>query len=236
MGATLAVIREFKRMSVQNLAEQLPVVPEPTRAAISSYLSYQHRKVRNGVFVGQTSIQDVDAFAELNKLGKLYIFWMSLLWNERHYFLFLMIFIALSSDAGRCLDTPFQGGYRSDIFRADPFFAIFFSTPRLLAQTHLTRPVEIDDTYKLIYEGYSVTLMGQTDSDRVFHVRGVGISTNSTEEVGEIYLTAWKQHVQGFSPSAYLGDAAEAYANSARAVFPDLATRLMCYAHVYKVG
>ena len=149
---------------------------------------------------------------------------------------FLMISIALFSDAGRCLDTPFQGGYRSDIFRADPFFAIFFSTPRLLAQTHLTRPVEIDDTYKLIYEGYSVTLMGQTDSDRVFHVRGVGISTNSTEEVGEIYFTAWKQHVQGFSPSAYLGDAAEAYANSARAVFPDLATRLMCYAHVYKVG
>ena len=80
MGAPLAVIREFKRMSVQNLAEQLPVVPEPTRAAISSYLSYQHRKVRNGVFVGQTSIQDVDAFSGTKD----------------------MISIALFSDAGRC--------------------------------------------------------------------------------------------------------------------------------------
>ena len=71
MGALLAVIREFKRLAIQNLAEQLPVVPEPTRAAISSYLLYQHRKAMNGVFVGQTSIQDVDAFAEINKLGKL---------------------------------------------------------------------------------------------------------------------------------------------------------------------
>ena len=71
MGALLAVIREFKRLAIQNSAEQLPVVPEPTRAVISSYLLYQHRKAMNGVFVGQTSIQDVDAFAEINKLGKL---------------------------------------------------------------------------------------------------------------------------------------------------------------------
>ena len=71
-------------MAVQNLAEQLPVVSEPTRAAISSNLSYQHRKARNGVFVGQTSIQDVDAFAEMNKLGKLQL--KSKFWNKRHDF------------------------------------------------------------------------------------------------------------------------------------------------------
>ena len=113
-------IREFKRMAVQNLAEhrpaseksaidimsfvpenastscmdvwptntsykQFPVVPEPTRAAISSYLSYQYRKATNGVFVGQTSIQDVDAFS-----------------GTKDMISFLMISIALFSDAGRC--------------------------------------------------------------------------------------------------------------------------------------
>ena len=38
----------------------------------------------NGVFVGQTSIQDVDAFAEMNKLGKLQL--KSKFWNKRHDF------------------------------------------------------------------------------------------------------------------------------------------------------
>ena len=42
------------------------------------------------------------------------------------------------------------------------------------------RTVEMDDTFKLIYEVYSVTLVGQTDGDRVFHTRGVGISTKQT--------------------------------------------------------
>ena len=78
--------------------------------------------------------------------------------------------------------------------------------------------------------------MPQYNESLFTNIYKILISTNSTEEVGEIYFTAWKQHVQGFSPSAYFGDAAEAYANSARAVFPDLTTRLMCYAHVYKVG
>jgi hypothetical protein len=72
-------------------------------------------------------------------------------------------------------------------------------------------PVEIDDTYKLIYEGiiipsdnmcwravtyifslyivgYSVTVMGQTDQDRGFHIRAIGVSPNSTERVGTFYF------------------------------------------------
>ena len=65
--------------------------------------------------------------------------------------------------------------------------------------------------------------------------RAIGISTNSTEEVGRIYLDALKQHAPGFRPTAYLGDAAEAFANAALGVFYTITTRLMCFAHVYKV-
>ena len=50
----------------------------------------------------------------------------------------------------------------------------------------------MDDTYKVIHEGYSVTVMGQSDADRVFHVRAVGVSTYSDERVGRFYLNAWK--------------------------------------------
>ena len=45
------------------------------------------------------------------------------------------------------------------------------------------------------------------------------MSTNSTEEVGQIYLRAIKKHAPTFLPTAYLGDAAEAFANAAFSVF-----------------
>lgn len=63
----------------------------------------------------------------------------------------------------------------------------------------------------------------------------MGVSKNSTEEVGRIYMDAIHQHVPEFAPIAYLGDAAEAFANAAKHVFPTILLRLMCYAHVYKV-
>jgi hypothetical protein len=65
--------------------------------------------------------------------------------------------------------------------------------------------------------------------------RAIGVSTNSTEEVGRIYLDAIHQHVPVFQPVAYLGDAAEVFANAAVFVFESITTRLMCFAHVYKV-
>lgn len=64
----------------------------------------------------------------------------------------------------------------------------------------------------------------------------MGVSTNSTEEVGRIYMDAIRQHVPEFTPTAYLGDAAEAFANAAKHVFPTIVLRLMCYAHVYKAS
>lgn len=44
------------------------------------------------------------------------------------------------------------------------------------------------------------------------------------------------EHLPEFAPTAYLGDAAEAFANATRAVFPTVQMRLMCFAHVYKVS
>ena len=77
--------------------------------------------------------------------------------------------------------------------------------------------------------------MGQSDADRIFHVRAIGVSTNSNERVGTFYFRAWSARVPLFQPRAYLGDAAEAYANAAAAVFDSVHDRLMCFAHVYKV-
>ena len=77
--------------------------------------------------------------------------------------------------------------------------------------------------------------MGQSDADRVFHVRAIGVSTNSNERVGTFYFRAWRARVSLFQPRVYLGDGAHAYANAAAVVFDSFRDRLMCFAHVFKV-
>ena len=120
------------------------------------------------------------------------------------------------------LDVAAVLDYEHDDQVRDPYFSILFSTPRLIDGTHLTRPIEMDDTHKLIHEGFTVTVLGQTDADRLFHTRAIGISSNSTERVGAFYLRAWRDRVSLFIPRAYLGDAAEAYANAARHIFSSI--------------
>ena len=96
----------------------------------------------------------------------------------------------------------------------------------------------MDETFKLMYEGYPLTVMGQSDANRVFHTRAVGIATLSTEEVGQFYLSTWSARVPLFQPVAYLGDGTNAFANAAKSFFPSVGVhgvRLMCFAHVYKV-
>lgn len=77
---------------------------------------------------------------------------------------------------------------------------------------------------------------GKNDQILILHDRAVGVATHSTEEVGKILLEAFKTHVPNFAPRAYLGDAAQAFANAAMSTFPSILIRLMCFIHVLKVN
>ena len=66
--------------------------------------------------------------------------------------------------------------------------------------------------------------------------RAIGVATNSTEEVGRVYMNAIHDYLPEFAPTAYLRDAAEAIANATQAVFPSVEIQLMCFAHVYKAS
>ena len=58
-----------------------------------------------------------------------------------------------------------------DSERGEPFFGILFSTKTLMDSFDSTRPIETDETYKVIHEGYALTLIGQSDMNRVWHIR-----------------------------------------------------------------
>lgn len=58
--------------------------------------------------------------------------------------------------------------------KPEPFFAIILSTRRLLSELDSSRPIETDETFKVIHEGYALTLIGQSDMNRVWHLRYAG--------------------------------------------------------------
>ena len=109
---------------------------------VSSFLTYHRKKERGGHLVGGQSVQDIAAF------------------GEQHFIL---------------IDTLRNvGGVVSVLtkpLRDEPFFAILLSTRGLLEGPDLTSPIEIDETYKSIYEGFALTVIGQSDVNGVFHIR-----------------------------------------------------------------
>lgn len=68
-SAPKRVIDEFDRQAAIQLAANLPVVPTPTTAMISSFLSHYRKLQRAGIPVGKTSLQDLEKFAEDHRIG-----------------------------------------------------------------------------------------------------------------------------------------------------------------------
>ena len=138
----MKVIKEFTRLAVHSVANNLPVVPTPLVSMVSSFLTYHRKKERGGHLVGGQSVEDIAAF------------------GEQH-----LISIDTLRNVGGVVSVL------TEPLRDEPFFAILLSTRGLLEGTNLTSPIEIDETYKLIYEGFALTVIGQSDMNRVFHVR-----------------------------------------------------------------
>lgn len=109
---------------------------------ISSYSSYNRLKLRGGEAVGAQSLQHIWDFAE----G-------------------LAMTPATGMDDPCCIDCVIESE------RAEPFFAVVLTTKRLLSEFDSSKPIETDETFKVIYEGYALTLIGQSDMNRVWHVR-----------------------------------------------------------------
>jgi hypothetical protein len=109
---------------------------------VGSFLTYHRLKERGGLPVGGQTIEDIVAFATQNMLTE-----------------------NTPRNVGGCVHLTY------DTQRDEPFFVMLISTNGLLDGMHLTSPIETDETYKVIYEGYPVTVIGQSDINRTFHVR-----------------------------------------------------------------
>ena len=138
----LQIVREFRRLPELATQEGREAIPTPSKATISSYTSYQRLRRRGGVPVRGQSLKDIQDSAHETRL--------SCTTGENESF---------------CIKCVLE------CEREEPFFTMVLSTKLLLSKLESSRPLETDETFKVMHEGYPLTLLGQSDMNRVWHVR-----------------------------------------------------------------
>lgn len=117
-----------------------------------------------------------------------------------------------------------------------PSFRIFFTTKRLLAHIVDSKNVNSDGTYKCIWQGYPVLLVGCTDMQKVFYPTGLGITTQECEDdfaflFNSLKLGVEKVSEKEFLPKVLIADSAAAISNAFSQIFQYETIRVNCWAH-----
>jgi len=147
-------------------------------------------------------------------------------------------------------DLPFVVSYQIKYYdelevditeREDPndsvaHFRIFISTKRLLVNCTKANNIHVDATYKLIWEGMPVIIVGSTDCDRHFHPSGIAVCSN---ERTEDFKFIFESIIEGISKinghleiKNLICDASNAIRNAFVEVFGETKNIIMCWAHM----
>lgn len=116
-------------------------------------------------------------------------------------------------------------------------FHVFISTKRLLSIAHQSTHLHADATYKLVWQGFPVLIVGTTDLNKCFHPFGLAICTNEKTKDFEfifsgIQIGFEKLQLDTFKPKALVSDAADAIKAAFINVFGDDVKCVMCWAHM----
>lgn len=114
----------------------------------------------------------------------------------------------------------------SEIGANDRFMRFIMTSKSLLRNGTRSHIIHIDATYKLIWNGFPVLVLGTSDKNRQFHLLAIGVSTNETQADYEFMLSSLKAGIekhlnQNYAPSVLVSDAAAAIANAFNSIFPE---------------
>lgn len=112
-------------------------------------------------------------------------------------------------------------------------FCIVWSTIRM-STSDIGDVIYCDCTYKCVWNGYPITMIGFSDKNRKFHPIILAVSTNETHVEFTFIMQSWHHVNASLAPKFLMADASEAAFNAARTIWPNI-VRLMCYAHVFMV-
>lgn len=117
-----------------------------------------------------------------------------------------------------------------------PVFRVLFSTRRLLQTGLQGRYWHVDATYKIVWQGYPVLVLGTCDQAKQFHPITFMLAQGETEEDYTYLLRKTRFVLQNISdcsvqPDAVIADGAAVITNAVTNVFGDTVGRGMCWAH-----
>jgi predicted DNA-binding antitoxin AbrB/MazE fold protein len=116
-------------------------------------------------------------------------------------------------------------------------FRMFISSLRLLNITSSSSHINADATYKLVWQGFPVLVVGTTHLNKSFHPFGLAICSNEKTKDFEFIFKSLQTGLVNtnkdlFKPTALVSDAADAIMNGFRKVFDNPYEEIMCWAHM----
>ena len=118
---------------------------------------------------------------------------------------------------------------------------IYFTTKRLMSLVKKTKHICIYATYKLLWQGFPVIIIGTTDRNKSFHPFGLVLSKDEKTEDYAFAFSSVKQLTKqlydfDIYPNALVADAAQAITNAFKSVYGENYEyeRIYCWAHVIR--
>ncbi len=119
----------------------------------------------------------------------------------------------------------------------ESIFRIFLSSVRLLNIASISSHIHADATYKLIWQGFPVLIIGTTDLKKVFHPFGLAICSNEKTKDFEFIFRSVQIGLEKIKkdllkPSVLVCDAADSIKNGFKNVFKNDYNQIMCWSHM----
>ncbi|CAF4227099.1 unnamed protein product [Rotaria sordida] len=94
-----------------------------------------------------------------------------------------------------------------------------------------------DATYKLIWQGFPVLIVGTTDFNKAFHPFGLAVCSNEKTKDFEFIFNSIQVGMEKINkdllyPTALISDAADAIKNGFTNIFSSSYNQIMCWAHM----
>jgi len=94
--------------------------------------------------------------------------------------------------------------------------------------------LQVDATYKLLWQGFPVLVAGCSDQNRVFHPVTIAVCTGETAEDFRFLFESLKQNNPSYCPQAIVADCSDAISKACFDAFDDNVIRIFCWAHVIR--
>lgn len=146
------------------------------------------------------------------------------------------------------MDAPFVVSYEvdynedlddeKDINDNGTKFRFFISTRRLLNIASHARNIHADATYKLVWQGFPILIIGTTDLDRHFHPFGLAVCTNEEKQDFKFVFQTLINGLEMINKETtkievLIADSANAIRNAFQEIFGEK-QMIMCWAHVHR--